>query len=211
MTDHVFVSQHPVIAHHLALLRDKNCPSSQFRSHVRIISRLLAAEATRDLKTRDVSVTTPLTVTNGHVLATPTPVLVPILRAGLGLMPGFEDILPDAATGHIGLYRDEELKRPVQYLIRLPDVKGRAVFIIDPMLATGHSTVKAIDILIERGADPTLIKAVCLIAAPEGIAVVRQHYPQIAIHAASVDSHLNENAYIVPGLGDAGDRLFDTA
>lgn len=206
----VHIVDHPVVQHHLTALRDKLCPSSAFRSHMHVVSRILAVEATRNLPLVTTTVVTPLTDAKGKALSTPVPVLVPILRAGLGLMAGFEEILPLAATGHIGLYRDEEQKRPVQYLVRLPDMEDRSVIVIDPMLATGHSTVKAIDILIENGADPARIIAVCLIAAPEGIAVLHEAYPSIPVYTASVDSHLNENAYIVPGLGDAGDRLFDT-
>jgi len=207
----VFVSKHPVVGDRLARLRDKNAAVHDFRRYVHEISQALAYEASATLPVRDQKVVTPLVEMVGQVLATEMPVLVvPILRAGMGLVSGFEALFPDYHMGHIGLYRDEETKRPVQYMTKLPKALNRPIFLVDPMLATGHSTAKAVEILLEAGAKISDIRAVCLISAPEGIAYVHSIYPDLAIYTAALDSHLNEHAYIVPGLGDAGDRLFGT-
>ncbi len=205
------VSSHPVVFDRLAKLRDKDAPVHAFRQYVHEISQALAYEASADLPTRETTVTTPLVQTTGRILAHDNAVLVvPILRAGLGLVSGFQTLFPDYHMGHIGLYRDEETKRPVQYMTKLPRDLNRAIFLVDPMLATGHSTAKAVEILLEAGARMADIRAVTLIAAPEGVKYVHEVYPDLAIYTGALDSHLNEHAYIVPGLGDAGDRLFGT-
>ncbi|NBX66250.1 MAG: uracil phosphoribosyltransferase [Proteobacteria bacterium] len=207
----VYVSKHHVVADRLSRLRDKNAPVHDFRRYVHEISQALAYEASANLAVKDVTVTTPLVETKGQMLANDLPVLVvPILRAGLGLVSGFETLFPDYHMGHIGLYRDEETKKPVQYMTKLPKAMNRPIFLVDPMLATGHSTAKAVEILLAAGAKITDIRAVTLISAPEGIKYVHEVYPDLAIYTAALDSHLNEHAFIVPGLGDAGDRLFGT-
>lgn len=207
----LYTSQHPVVLDRLTRLRDKNAKVHEFRQYVHEISQALAYEASATLATREQKVMTPLVETTGQVLANDNSIIVvPILRAGLGLVSGFQALFPDYHMGHIGLYRDEETKHPVQYMTKLPKDLDRPIFLVDPMLATGHSTAKAVEILIEAGAKITDIRAVCLIAAPEGISYVHGIYPDLAIYTASLDSHLNEHAFIVPGLGDAGDRLFGT-
>lgn len=207
----VFVSGHPLVKDRLARLRDKDAPVHEFRRYVHEISQALAYEASATLATRDVTVMTPLTQTKGQMLAGDMPVLVvPILRAGLGLVSGFETLFPDYHMGHIGLYRDEATKLPVQYMTKLPKALDRPIFLVDPMLATGHSTAKAVEILLAAGARISDIRAVTLISAPEGISYVHGVYPDLKIYTAALDSHLNEHAFIVPGLGDAGDRLFGT-
>jgi len=205
------VSSHPVVADRLSKLRDKDAPVHVFRQCVHEISQALAYEASADLATRDKQIVTPCAPTTGQVLAHDNSVLVvPILRAGLGLVSGFQALFPDYHMGHIGLYRDEETKRPVQYMTKLPKDLNRTIFLVDPMLATGHSTAKAVEILLEGGAKMADIRAVTLISAPEGVAYVHSVYPDLAIYTGALDSHLNEHAFIVPGLGDAGDRLFGT-
>lgn len=205
------VSTHSVVKDRLARLRDKNAPVHDFRRYVHEVSRALAYEASSTLPVKDKQVETPITTTTGQVLASDEPVLiVPILRAGLGLVTGLEALFPDAHVGHIGLYRDEETKRPVEYLVRLPRDLNRPIFVVDPMVATGHSTAEAVNILIKHGAKIQDIRAVCLIAAPEGVAYVHSVHPDLQIFTAALDERLNEKAYIVPGLGDAGDRLFGT-
>ncbi|MBU6235701.1 MAG: uracil phosphoribosyltransferase [Alphaproteobacteria bacterium] len=207
----LFVSKHPVVADRLARLRAKDAPVHYFRRYVHEISQALAYEASATLPTKGKTVVTPLCEMNGQVLANDLPVLVvPILRAGLGLVSGFEALFPDYHMGHIGLYRDEETKQPVQYMTKLPKHLNRPIFLVDPMLATGHSTAKAVEILLAAGAKIGDIRAVTLISAPEGVKYVHGIYPDLAIYTAALDSHLNEHAYIVPGLGDAGDRLFGT-
>lgn len=204
-------SNHPVVADRLARLRDKGAAVHDFRRWVHEISQALAYEASASLATKPKTVVTPLCEMQGQVLANDLPVLVvPILRAGLGLVSGFETLFPDYHMGHIGLYRDEETKQPVQYMTKLPKDMDRPIFLVDPMLATGHSTAKAIEILLDAGAKVENIRAVVLIAAPEGVKYVHGVYPDLQIYTAALDSHLNDHAYIVPGLGDAGDRLFGT-
>lgn len=205
------ISKHPVVADRLTKLRDKNAAVHEFRQYVHEISQALAYEASANLPTRSQKVVTPMVETTGQVLAADLPVLVvPILRAGLGLVSGFQTLFPDYHMGHIGLYRDEQTKRPVQYMTRLPSEMNRPIFLVDPMLATGHSTIKAVEILLEAGAKMSDIHTVCLISAPEGVKAVHEVYPNLQIYTAALDSHLNEHAFIIPGLGDAGDRLFGT-
>ncbi|MCK5763213.1 MAG: uracil phosphoribosyltransferase [Clostridiales bacterium] len=205
----VFEMDHPLIQHKLTLIRDKNTGSKEFRELVKEVSMLLAYEVTRDLPLEDTEVETPIQVTKSKTLTGRKLGIVPILRAGLGMVDGFLNLLPAARVGHVGLYRDPETLEPVEYYVKLPnDVNERELIIIDPMLATGGSANAAIGFLKNRGAE--MIKFVCLIACPEGIAAVQKAHPDVDIYVASIDEKLNDHAYIVPGLGDAGDRLFGT-
>jgi len=205
------VSTHAVVKDRLARLRDKNASVHEFRRYVHEVSRALAYEASSDLPVKDKQVVTPMCEMTGQVLASDEPILiVPILRAGLGLVTGLEALFPDAHVGHIGLYRNEETHLPVEYLVRLPKNLDRPIFLVDPMVATGHSTAEAVNVLLKAGAKIKNIRAVCLIAAPEGVTYVHSQHPDLQIFTAALDDHLNEKAYIVPGLGDAGDRLFGT-
>ncbi len=199
---------HPVILERLTRIRSVDSSTAEFRSALHDVSRLLCFEVTRDLETRQVNVVTPLEETGGHALARPV-VLVPILRAGIGMLHGFTEILKEARVGHIGLYRDEESHLPHRYYFKMPPgLKDAEVILIDPMLATGGSAADAVDELKREGA--TRIRFACLIAAPEGVAAFSDRHPEVAIYAAALDERLNEQAYIVPGLGDAGDRYFGT-
>ncbi|MBX3061842.1 MAG: uracil phosphoribosyltransferase [Anaerolineae bacterium] len=202
------VSEHPLVKHKLTLLRDKKTDHVKFRQLVRELSLLLCYEATRDLRLTDTSVETPMGIARGsHV--THEIGLVPILRAGLGMVEGLWELIPSAEVWHIGLYRDEKTLQPVQYYNKLPpEVRVHLCLILDPMLATGGSAVAAADILKKWGAP--LIKYVGLIGAPEGVKALSEAHPEIDIHLAAVDERLNEIGYIVPGLGDAGDRQFGT-
>jgi len=206
--ENVFVSPHPLVAHKLTLLRDVETNPKKFRELVRELAGLLAYEATMDLSIDPVEVQTPLTTTTGAVLKEKVG-LVPILRSGLGMVEGVWEILSSAEVWHIGLYRDEKTLKPVQYYNKLPVMPTVTVcLILDPMLATGGSAIATVDILKNWGAKK--IKFVGLIGAPEGIAALHARHPDIPIHLAAVDDHLNERGYIVPGLGDAGDRQFGT-
>jgi uracil phosphoribosyltransferase len=205
----VFVMDHPLLQHKLTLIRDKNTGTKEFKELVKEVSMLMAYEVTRDLPLEEVEIETPVCKTTAKVIAGRKLAIVPILRAGLGMVDGFLNLLPAAKVGHVGLYRDPETLEPVEYYCKLPtDVHERELIIVDPMLATGGSAKAAIRFIKERGA--TNIKLVCLIAAPEGIEAVHKEHAEIDIYAAAVDECLNEHAYIVPGLGDAGDRLFGT-
>jgi len=208
----LYVSNHPLVAHKLSLLRDISCGKSMFRSLLREIALLVGYEATRDLALTVTSVQTPLTVIDdAPALAGKQPLIVPILRAGLGMSEPLEELLPAAPVGHIGLYRDHDTQRPVEYLVKLPgDLAARAIIMADPMLATGYSAKYALDVAVRHGARAENIRFVALVAAPEGVKVLEEAYPQVPVYTAALDTHLNENAYIVPGLGDAGDRLFGT-
>jgi len=204
----VHVMNHPLIQHKISMLRDKNTTVKDFRELVYEIALLMGYEATRDLPLIDYPVETPLTKTVGKVIDKQVAV-VPILRAGLGMVDAIVSILPAAKIGHIGLYRDHETHQPVEYYCKLPkDVDERQVIVTDPMLATGGSAAAAIDFIKKRGAKR--IKLMCIIAAPEGVEVVQKAHPDVEIYIGSLDEKLNENCYIVPGLGDAGDRLFGT-
>ena len=207
----VLVANHPLITHKLTVLRNKETNSQVFRHLVEELVTLLAYEATRDVRTKTVNIKTPVTATTGLVLAEPRPVVVPILRAGLGMLEGMTKLLPTAQVGFLGMVRDEETLKATTYANRLPeDLSGRQCFILDPMLATGGTLVMAIDYLIERGANE--ITAICLLAAPEGIKVLEDEFKDsgvpITLVTGSLDEKLNEKGYIVPGLGDAGDRLY---
>lgn len=205
----VYQSKHPLVAHKLTKLRDVNTTPKKFRELTREISALLAYEATQDLNTTAVQVTTPMGEANGVELADKIG-LVPILRAGLGMVEGVWGLMPNAEVWHIGLYRDEETLKPVEYYNKLPvSPTVQVCLVLDPMLATGGSAVATIDILKRWGVKR--IKFVGLLAAPEGVANLQQHHPEVPIHLATIDEKLNDIGYIVPGLGDAGDRQFGTA
>jgi uracil phosphoribosyltransferase len=203
----VYVFDHPLIQHKTALIRDKNTSVRDFRQLVREIALLMGYEVTRDLALQDVEIETPVAKTTVKMLRDSDLALVPILRAGLGMVDGFLDLVPSARVGFIGLYRDPDTHKPVEYYCKLPeDIEQRQIIVLDPMLATGGSAAAAVDFIKERGGKR--ISFVCLIAAPEGIEVLQTAHPDVNIYIAAKDSHLNEHAYIVPGLGDAGDRLY---
>ncbi len=207
----VHVANHPLISHKLTVLRDERTDSPTFRRLVEELVTLLAYEATREVKTVSVKIKTPVTETTGHKMAEPRPVVVPILRAGLGMLEGMTKLLPTAQVGFLGMVRDEKTLQASTYANRLPeDLSGRQCFVLDPMLATGGTLVAAFNFLIERGA--TEITAICLLAAPEGIKIVEDAFKDsgipITLVTGSLDEKLNEHGYIVPGLGDAGDRLY---
>lgn len=205
----VTVMDHPLIQHKLSILRDKNTGSKQFRELVKELAMLMAFEATRDFQLAETTVQTPIIETRTYVLAGKKVAVIPILRAGLGMVDGILELIPAARVGHIGLYRDPETLQPVEYYCKLPeDISERDILIVDPMLATGGSAAAAIQFLRDRGAKN--ISLLVLIAAPEGIKEVVECAGDVKIYAAAVDSHLNDHGYIVPGLGDAGDRLFGT-
>lgn len=201
---------HPLVVTAVAELRHKDTPTPRFRQRVRELAKFLIYEATRDLPTDIIDVPTPIEVTQGHSFGDRAIIVAPILRAGLAMMESAMELLPEAQVRHIGLARDEQTLKPVEYYLKLPAQLDptTTVLILDPMLATGGSAVASIDAFKQRGA--TNIKFLCLICAPEGIAAVHAKHPDVPIYCVSVDSHLNENGYIVPGLGDAGDRAFGT-
>ncbi len=204
-----FIADHPLIQHKVSILRDKSTSSKQFRELIREITQLMVYESTRDLPLCDVKVETPLAVTTGKKIAGRKLAFVPILRAGLGMVDGAVELVPSARVGHIGLYRDEETMKPVEYYCKLPgDIGEREVIVLDPMLATGGSAIDAIAQIKQRG--PKSIKFMCIIAAPEGLKALSEAHPDVQIYCAALDDHLNEKCYIVPGLGDAGDRIFGT-
>ena len=205
------VLDHPLIQHKLTMIRQKDCGTKVFREVVNEISMLMAYEVSRDLPLEDVEIETPLVKTTLKTLAGKKVAIIPILRAGLGMVDGILEVIPAAKIGHVGMYRDHDTLQPVEYFVKLPsDISERQLFVVDPMLATGGSAVAAIDALLKRGAHPESIKFCCLVAAPEGVKVLQEAHPEIDIYAAALDERLNENGYILPGLGDAGDRLFGT-
>ncbi|BBB91504.1 MAG TPA: uracil phosphoribosyltransferase [Methylomusa anaerophila] len=205
----VKVIDHPLIQHKLSLIRDINTGTKEFRELLEEIAMLMAYELTRNLPLEETEIETPLTKCKCKVLTGKKLGVVPILRAGLGMVNGVLKLIPAAKVGHIGVYRDPETLKPVEYYCKLPtDVAEREFIIIDPMLATGGSAVAAIEMLKVRGARN--IKLMCLVAAPEGVKAVSARHPDVEIYTAAVDSHLNDHGYIVPGLGDAGDRIFGT-
>jgi len=205
------VLDHPLIQHKLTMIRQKDCGTKVFREVVNEISMLMAYEVSRDLPLEDVEIETPLVKTTLKTLAGKKVAIIPILRAGLGMVDGILELIPAAKIGHVGMYRDHDTLQPVEYFVKLPsDISERQLFVVDPMLATGGSAVAAIDALLKRGAHPESIKFCCLVAAPEGVKVLQEAHPEIDIYAAALDERLNENGYILPGLGDAGDRLFGT-
>jgi len=201
--------KHPLVLHKLAYIRDKNTGAKEFRELVHEVSMLIAYEVTRELQLQEVDIETPIGWTKCKTLAGKKIAVVPILRAGLGMVDGVLTLIPAAKVGHIGLYRDEETLKPVEYFCKLPtDIGERDVIVTDPMLATGGSASDALSMLKARGAKN--IKLMCLIAAPEGIKKVMDDHPDVDIYVASIDERLNDHGYIIPGLGDAGDRLYGT-
>ena len=209
MTDHLTHVTHPLVQHKLTLMRDKNTSTGQFRQLLREISQLLAYEVTRGLPMTTRSIETPMQQMDAPVIDGKKLALVSILRAGNGLLDGILELIPAARVGFVGLYRDPETLEPVQYYCKLPDhLDERICIVVDPMLATGNSSAAAVKLLKDSGARN--IRFLCLLAAPEGIRHMNEEHPDVQIVTASVDSHLNENGYIVPGLGDAGDRMFGT-
>jgi uracil phosphoribosyltransferase len=208
----IHVADHPLITHKLTVLRDKNTPSPVFRQLVEELVTLLAYEATREVKTTEVTIETPVAQTKGRKLSKPRPIIIPILRAGLGMLEGIVKLLPTAEVGFLGIKRNEETLQPYTYANRLPDdLTGRQVYIIDPMLATGGTLIDSIDYVFEKGA--TDITCICLLGAPEGLAALEKHLgdKDVKIVLGALDEKLNELGYIVPGLGDAGDRLYGLA
>jgi uracil phosphoribosyltransferase len=200
---------HPLVRHKLGLLRDVNTDTEMFRRLVNELTLLLTYEATKEMGVEEIEVETPLERTMAYRIPGKKVAVCPILRAGMGMLDGVLSLIPVARVGFIGLYRNEETLEPVEYYVKLPaDIAEREVLLLDPMLATGNSTAAAVEILRRAGA--TSISLVSLIAAPEGVAHIQEHHPQVRIVVASIDSHLNEKGYIVPGLGDAGDRLYGT-
>jgi uracil phosphoribosyltransferase len=205
----VYICDHPLIQHKLTYIRDKNTTTKDFRELVDEVATLMAYEITRNIPLETTVVETPVAKTESKIIAGRMLGLIPILRAGLGMVDGILKLLPAAKVGHIGLYRDPDTMQPVEYYVKLPyDVTERELIVIDPMLATGGSANAAIEMLKKRGC--TQIKLMCLISAPEGIQAVQETHPDVDIYVAAIDDHLNEHGYIVPGLGDAGDRLFGT-
>jgi len=209
MMGNLYILDHPLIQHKLTYIRDKTTGTKQFRELVDELSMLMGFEITRNLPVRDVEVETPIKTAKAQQLTGKKIGLIPILRAGLGMVDGMLQLLPAARVGHIGLYRDPETFQPVEYYIKLPsDIEERILIVLDPMLATGGSANDAIDSLKKRGAKS--IKLMCLVAAPEGVELIQKNHPDVDIYLCALDEKLNEKGYIVPGLGDAGDRLFGT-
>ena len=209
MEKNVHIMDHPLIQHKLTIMRDKQTGTKQFRELVGEIANLMCFEATRDLPLKEVETETPIAVAKTKVIAGRKLAVVPILRAGLGMVDGVLNLIPSAKVGHIGMYRDPETKEPVEYYCKLPsDIPERDVIVLDPMLATGGSAIDAVNQIKKRC--PHRIKFMCIIAAPEGLAAFAKAHPDVEVYCAAMDDHLNENCYIVPGLGDAGDRIFGT-
>ena len=204
------VLDHPLIQHKLSHMRDRRRSTMGFRSLLREIALLMGYEITRDLPLTTERIETPLCEFDAPVIEGKKVAVVPILRAGLVMAEGLLELMPGAREGHIGLYRDHETKQPVEYLVKLPDPQGRIFILVDPMLATGNSAVYAVDVLNRHGVSDQQIRFMALVSAPEGVRVFHAAHPGVPVYTAALDSHLNENAYIVPGLGDAGDRLFGT-
>lgn len=205
----VVVFDHPLIQHKLSIMRDKNTGTKEFRELLSEIAMLMVFEVTRDLETEEVDVETPICTAKCRRLTGKKLAIIPILRAGLGMVDGVTNLIPSAKVGHIGLYRDPQTLEPVEYYCKLPpDSENRELLVLDPMLATGGSASAAINFIKKRGCNH--IRLVNLIAAPEGISRIQKEHPDVDIYVAALDSHLNEHGYIVPGLGDAGDRLFGT-
>ncbi|MCI5802005.1 MAG: uracil phosphoribosyltransferase [Oscillospiraceae bacterium] len=203
------IMDHPLIQHKLTIMRDKNTGTKEFRELVGEIGMLMCYEATRDLPLKEVEIETPVAVARTKVISGRKLAFVPILRAGLGMVEGVMEMVPAAKIGHIGLYRDPETHQPVEYYCKLPsDIEERDVIVLDPMLATGGSAIDAISMIRRHGAKS--IRFMCIIAAPEGLAALQEAHPDVQIYCGAVDEKLNEHKYIVPGLGDAGDRIFGT-
>ncbi|SFD93486.1 uracil phosphoribosyltransferase [Roseivivax sediminis] len=209
MTEHLTIVRHPLVQHKLSIMREKHTSTASFRQLLREISQLLAYEITRELPMTTRTIDTPMEPMEAPVLAGKKLALISILRAGNGLLDGVLELIPSARVGFVGLYRDEETLQPVQYYFKVPDsLEDRLVIAVDPMLATGNSSAAAVDLLKQAGA--TDIRFLCLLAAPEGVERMREAHPDVPIVTAALDERLNEKGYIVPGLGDAGDRMFGT-
>lgn len=204
------IVDHPLVQHKLSHMRDERCPTGEFRRLLQEISLLLGYEVTRTLSLKTASIKTPMQTMQAPVLAGALPVVVPVLRAGLGMAEKLVELIPECAIGHVGVYRDHDTHRPVEYLVRLPSYENNMFIVTDPMLATGHSAEHVFDVLVRHGVPADHIVLMCLVAAPEGVAQLAMRYPGVRIYTAALDEKLNEKAYIMPGLGDAGDRLFGT-
>ncbi len=205
----LFVLDHPLIQHKLSRMRDRTTSTRTFRDLLREVTLLMGYEITRDLPMTTETIETPVAAMQAPVIAGKKIAVVPVLRAGLGMADGLMELIPSARQGHVGLYRGDD-NRPVEYYIRLPEIAGRTFIVCDPMLATGHSGAHAVQVLIDRGVAAENIRFLALVAAPEGVTVFQEAHPTVPVYVAALDSHLNEHAYIVPGLGDAGDRIFGT-
>jgi uracil phosphoribosyltransferase len=206
----LYILDHPLIQHKLTHMRDRDTSTRTFRELLREITLLMGYEITRSLPLTTMRIETPLQSVDAPIIAGKKLVVVPVLRAGIGMSDGLLELVPSARVGHIGVYRDPDTHRPVEYLVRLPDLAERTFILCDPMIATGNSAVHAVDVLKNRGVTDDQISFMALVAAPEGAKVFQDAHPNVKVYVASLDSHLNDHAYIVPGLGDAGDRLFGT-
>jgi len=206
----LYILSHPLIQHKLSHMREHDTSTRTFRELLKEITLLMGYEITRDLPLTTRSIQTPLVTIDAPVIAGKKLAIVPILRAGIGMSDGLLELVPSARVGHIGVYRDPDTHEPVEYLVRLPDTSERTFILCDPMVATGNSAVHAVDVLKKRGVPDEHILFLALVAAPEGVKVFHDAHPNVKLYVASLDSHLNEHAYIVPGLGDAGDRIFGT-
>ena len=206
----LFILDHPLIQHKLSHMRDRETSTRSFRELLREITLLMGYEITRHLPLTTTRIKTPLQSMEAPVIAGKKLVLVPVLRAGIGMSDGLLELIPSARVGHIGVYRDPATHMPVEYLVRLPDLADRSFIVCDPMLATGNSAVHAVEVLKKRGVGDDQIMFLALVAAPEGVETFQRAHPNVKLYVAALDSHLNDHAYIVPGLGDAGDRLFGT-
>ena len=207
----LFICDHPLILHKLSHMRKTKTPTRGFRELLKEISLLMGYEITRDLPMTTEPIETPVTsMADAPVIKGKKVAVVPILRAGTGMADGLLELMPSARVGHIGLYRDPETKRPVEYLVKLPVARGRLFIVTDPMVATGYSSAYALDVLNKHGVKDANMRLMALVAAPEGIQVLQDKHPEVPVYVASLDAKLNKKAYIVPGLGDAGDRLFGT-
>jgi uracil phosphoribosyltransferase len=206
----LFIIDHPVVQHDLTYMRDRKAGTRRFRRLLREIAMLMGYELTRGLPMTVKDIETPLRKMQAPVLDGKKLAVVPILRAGLGMAEGLLALVPSARVGHLGLYRDHDTKKPVEYLVKLPSAEDRVFIVVDPMLATGNSAVHAVDVLVRHGVPADKIRFMALVAAPEGVRTFHEAYPMVPVYVAALDEKLDENAYIVPGLGDAGDRLFGT-
>jgi uracil phosphoribosyltransferase len=206
----LYIVDHPLVQHKLSYMRQKDTSSPKFRELLREISILMGYEVTRSITLKNKTIETPLKIMNAPFIDGQDIVIVPILRAGIGMVDGLLELVPTALIGHIGLYRDPKTKRPVEYLVKLPEPNNRIFIVVDPMIGTGYSAAHAINILHRHGIPDSEIRFMALVAAPEGIKVFHEQHPNIPLFTAALDERLDKNAYIIPGLGDAGDRLFGT-
>ena len=205
----LFILDHPLIQHKLSHMRDRHTSTRTFRNLLREVTLLMGYEITRELPLTTERIETPLAAMDAPVIAGKKVAVVPVLRAGLGMAEGLMELIPSARQGHLGLYRGDD-NQPVEYYVRLPELAGRTVIVCDPMLATGNSAARAVQVLRERGVPPSAIRFLALVAAPEGVEVFGRQHPDVPVYVAALDERLDEKAYIVPGLGDAGDRIFGT-